>query len=109
MSSQGPSSRENNVTNGGDRIDTNNQTEDPRAILGELVLTERALRYSVNLDGFVFKDYDSCARGGYAMVWSGILRLKDAITEGKWISSNRFFGNGATVKVNLPPTHDTSL
>ena len=112
--------RENTATQGGERVDANNPSEDPRVVLESLVhaedavlsepavLAKHALRYSVNLDRFVFKDNLSCARGGYAMVWSGVLRLKDAMRLGKKIPRNRFFGDGDTVKVNLLPTYNTA-
>ena len=87
----------------------NNQPEDPRAILKLLVLAERALRYSVNLDGFVKKNSDFCVRGGYAMVWPGVLHLNDAIAAEREITRNHFLENGDTVKVNLLLAHDTSL
>ena len=109
MSSEGPSSRENNAANGCERIDTSNQPEDPRAILKLLVLAERALRYSVNLNGFVEKNNGFCVRGGYAMVWPGVLHLNDAIAAEREITRNHFLGNGDTVKVNLLLAHDTSL
>ena len=109
MSSQGLSSCEKNVTNGGERIITNGQPKDPRVNLKALVLAERALRYSVNLDGFVYKDDGFCVRGGYAMVWTGVLRLNDAIAAKKDIARNCFLGSGDTAKVSLLPTHDISL
>ena len=87
----------------------NNDSEDLQVIRGTLVLAERALRYSVNLDGFVHINRDSPCRGGFAVVWSGVLRLIDALAAGREIARNRFFGDGGTVKVILRPTHDTSL
>ena len=87
---------------------TNNESDDPRVIRKARVLADRALRYSVNLDGFVFKDNVYCPSGGYAIVWSGILRLKDAMAAGKEIARNRFLGGGDTVKVHLLLTHDTT-
>ena len=71
-------------------------------------LSERASRYSVNLNSFVFNDYAFCIRGSCSLVWLGILRLEDAIAAGKEIVRNRFLGGGDTVKVNLLPTHDTA-
>ena len=62
---------------------------------------EHASRYSVNLDGFVDKDNAPHLRGGYAFVWSGVLRLKDALTLGKEIARNRLFGDEDTMKVDL--------
>ena len=109
MSSQGLSSRGKNVTNGGERIIINGQPKDPRVKLEALVLAEHALRYSVNLDGFVDKDDVFCVRGGYAMVWPGVLHLNDAIAAKRDIARNCFLGDGDTANVNLLPTHDISL
>lgn len=106
MPSQGPSSHQtNDVHNHNhERIDNNGEFGSSDGILLE-ELANRASRYSINLNGFVSKDNAFYSRGGYAMVWSGILDLKRAKEVIGRIGSSDFLGDGETVKVNLHLNH----
>ena len=105
MSSQGRSSHQTNGVHDHGRIDNNDKpsSPDPRVVLSELA--KGASRYSINLDGLVSKDNVFYFRGGYAMVWSGILQIKEAKKVIGRTASSDFLGNGETMKVNLPPNH----
>jgi len=94
MQSNGVPLQQANNINGHGPVD-NNPSSDPRVLLEELA--KRASRYSVNLDGFVFKDNVSCFRGGYATVSSGILQPREEVLTG----GAGLCGNSKAVKVNL--------
>ena len=54
-------------------------------------LAQRALRYSINLDGLVSKDNVYCSQGGFVTVSSGILKQR----------GEELIGGADPIKVNL--------
>lgn len=94
----------NNSTNADERIDNKGKREEPGVILERLA--KHASRYSVNLDGFVSKVRVARARGGFAIVWSGTLRLQEAKAVVNGLANNGFLGNGEIVKVILLLSHN---
>ena len=60
-------------------------------------LATRASRYSINLDGFVSKDNVSFSKGGYAVVYSGILQPREEV----FIRGAGLCGNSKAIRVNL--------
>ena len=65
------------------------------------MITKHALRYSINLDGFVSKaNAIPLLRGGFSTVWLGTLQLQEAKTVVNALENNGFLGVGKTGKVN---------